>query len=606
MDVQSIFNAFDEGLFVLDENLRIQWVNLGAKRLLGIEPSVSEASQRDPVLNQGDLVIIADNELGCDDGALDCALLEHIGIVHAKIEPGNVLVAIGCYGQEDAPSFYRAWGKNSSLVYRVEEGFMGENVSVVIDELQKIISICINAHCFTLDFVYCIGHMVVLEAETHAVKFVQAKGYTFRREGIGDLLRGKRHSGALSHGLAEDLIGLHISRVGACEELIECVEAVKRTGKGLANACIEINRYPVFCSVTPLITQRVPTGFLIRFSGVETPSASSISGMDLLKGMIQSDERIRRREDFPHVDVLQGISGNSPQMINVKSLGYKASKIPVTVLITGESGTGKSLLAKEIHKASGRVGAFVHVNCSAIPDSLFESELFGYVPGAFTGASKAGKAGFFKAAEGGTLFLDEVGELPLHIQSKLLYALQEHKYYRVGDAQPLYTDARVIAATNIQLEAAMAEGRFRKDLYYRLNVFPIHMPPIRQRKKDMYSLVDDLLRSLSIQFETPPKRLSKDALEKILLYNWPGNVRELENVLSRAIIVSEGTLIYPEHISIAEGSVDMPLKDILSAAEKRAILEMLDACNGNKQIAMRKLCISKSAFYEKLKKYGIG
>jgi transcriptional regulator with PAS, ATPase and Fis domain len=308
--------------------------------------------------------------------------------------------------------------------------------------------------------------------------------------------------------------------------------------------------------------------------------------------------------DFPE-GAFKNFVGSSYQINEVKYLAYKASKTKFNVIITGESGTGKSQLAFEIHQMYNKSAPFVEVNCNAIAPSLFESELFGYVGGAFTGASPSGKAGYFETADGGTIFLDEIGDLPPEIQVKLLYVLQNKTIYRVGSSKPIPVDVRVIAATNRDLEREVAEGRFRQDLYYRINVFPITIPPLRERKSDIYLLINKILKKICTRYNVAPKQFSGEALNKMLNYNWPGNVRELENTIERAITLCESNLIYPEHININTGEDHTTLKQMLADAEIRIIESALRQYNGDKQQVMKHLDVSKSVFYDKLKKYNI-
>lgn len=294
-------------------------------------------------------------------------------------------------------------------------------------------------------------------------------------------------------------------------------------------------------------------------------------------------------------------------MIEIKRLAYKASQTNFNVIITGESGTGKSHLAREIHKMGKKDAPFVEVNCNAIAPSLFESELFGYVAGAFTGAAAGGKAGFFEEANGGTIFLDEIGEIPLSIQAKLLHVLQNKRIYRVGSSKPIDVDVRVITATNRNLEEEVHKGNFRQDLYYRINVFPICIPPLRQRKGDLYILINSVLDDICKRYHMKHMLLSEEALQKMLNYSWPGNVRELENVMERAVTICDSPLIYSEHILIeAETKRRMTLKEQLEREECRIITETLANKRYKRRETMEELGLSKSVFYEKLKKYQLG
>src|SRR2546427_4079781 len=241
------------------------------------------------------------------------------------------------------------------------------------------------------------------------------------------------------------------------------------------------------------------------------------------------------------------IIGSSEEMLRVFKMVEKVADSEATILIQGESGTGKELIAREIHYRSRRAtGPFVSINCGAIPRDLLESNLFGHVKGSFTGAVRDSQ-GLLQVAEGGTFFLDEVGETPLATQVKLLRALQEREIIPVGGTQTIKIDCRLVAATNSDLERDVAEGRFRADLYYRLNVIPIKLPPLRQRRDDIPLLVDHFLKRFAQN--NPAKTVSKEAMELLMKYDWPGNVRELENIIERALILDEGGVIGPEDLT---------------------------------------------------------
>lgn len=288
----------------------------------------------------------------------------------------------------------------------------------------------------------------------------------------------------------------------------------------------------------------------------------------------------------------------------------KVCRKNVTIVLTGESGTGKTFLAKEIHKNSRRAdGPFVNVNCAAIAYNLIESELFGYEDGAFTGAKKGGKVGYFELAKGGTLFLDEISELPLLLQGKLLEVLQEGTFYRVGGVKKILTDVRLIVATNRNLERMVKEGQFREDLYYRISVFPIKLPPLRERIEDLYSIIEDTLPGICQRLEIEPLMLTDGALQKMKQYNWPGNIRELENVLEKAAVVSEGSFIRAEDVnldnSVAGNQIARNLKEKLRSYEKELIQAAFEQFSGNRKLVAEYLGISKTNLFEKVHQYGI-
>ena len=314
------------------------------------------------------------------------------------------------------------------------------------------------------------------------------------------------------------------------------------------------------------------------------------------------------------------IIGNSLVMQNVKHLSARAAKTDSNVLIMGESGTGKELFAHAIHNDSKRAeGPFVKINCAAIPKDLLESELFGYEEGAFTGAKKQGKIGKFELASGGTIFLDEIGDMPLDMQVKILRVLQEKEIERIGGNKTIPVDCRIIAATNRNLAERIRENAFREDLYYRLNVINIEVPPLRARKEDIEILTLKLMEKLSNMLGRVVSNITVDALDCLKSYNWPGNIRELENIIERAINLTDQETIELHHLptSIVLHQIPEPEKRTVSAkplvtlreaveeVEKASILSCLKAVHYNKLKAAKILGISRTSLYEKIEKYQI-
>ncbi|OYD57758.1 sigma-54-dependent Fis family transcriptional regulator [Fictibacillus aquaticus] len=296
-------------------------------------------------------------------------------------------------------------------------------------------------------------------------------------------------------------------------------------------------------------------------------------------------------------------------MEKLKKSAAKAAKGRSTVLVRGESGTGKELFAHAIHNSSARSsGKFVIVNCAAIPEDLLESEFFGYEEGAFTGARQKGKIGKFDLANGGTLFLDEIGDMSVSLQAKLLRVLQEREFYRVGGTKKVQVDVRIIAATNRHLEEMVREGTFREDLYYRLNVISLNVPPLRDRREDIPHLMQKLMEELNKVLGTTITGLADDAKEAMLHYSWPGNVRELKNVLERGMTFAEHGKIQLEDLpdyllnTLPEKKMALSIS-LVENAELEAIKKALDQMKGNKAKAARMLGISRSGLYEKIRKY---
>ncbi|HBX23397.1 MAG TPA: sigma-54-dependent Fis family transcriptional regulator [Desulfotomaculum sp.] len=312
----------------------------------------------------------------------------------------------------------------------------------------------------------------------------------------------------------------------------------------------------------------------------------------------------------------ESIISVSPIMVQLKGEAMQAARGLSTVLIRGESGTGKELFAQAIHMASPRHGGpFIKINCAAIPDQLLESEFFGYASGAFTGARKGGKPGRFELANGGTIFLDEIGDMSPGLQAKLLRVLQDREFDRVGGTKPVRVDIRVLAATNRNLEEMVADGVFRADLYYRLNVITLNIPPLRERPEDVLPLVHSFLGKYNSFLGTGFTGADPGAVEIMKHYHWPGNVRELENVVERAVNFATGETIkvqdMPPYLRRGKQSSAEPIKtvstlrDRLSEAEREIILSALQVTQGNKTRAARMLGMSRSRLYEKLKKLGL-
>ena len=324
------------------------------------------------------------------------------------------------------------------------------------------------------------------------------------------------------------------------------------------------------------------------------------------------DENIRLKKELSEKYQVENIIGNSRPMREVYEMIHKVAKSNATVLLRGESGTGKELAANAIHYQSLRARKpFIKVNCAALPETLLESELFGYEKGAFTGATSL-KPGRFERAQGGTLFLDEIGDLNTTIQTKLLRVIQEKEFDRLGGRQPIQADVRIIAATHQNLEKAVEEKRFREDLYYRLNVFPIYLPSLRERRTDILLLAEHFLEKFNKEHQKNIRRISTPAIDLLMQYHWPGNVRELENCLERSVLICEGEAIKAHHLpptlQTAESSntqTKLSFDQAVGAVEKELIIEALKKTNGNRSKAAEELGITQRIINYKIDKYGI-
>ena len=401
---------------------------------------------------------------------------------------------------------------------------------------------------------------------------------------------------------------------------------------------IEIRGKKCIVTIQPMIRNKKCEGTITKFIFYKLDQWKDIfrrleqleSELSYYRGELN---RITHQNTFDRIISING------KMEKIKKEAYLASKGTSTVLITGESGTGKELFAEAIHEESGRAGNFVKVNCAAIPAELLESEFFGYAEGAFTGARKGGKPGKFELADQGTLFLDEIGDMPLALQAKLLRVLQEQKFERVGDTKTRKADVRIIAATNKDLRQMVRQGTFREDLYYRINVIHVNIPPLRERKDDIPLLAEHLIKKLNQKMKKQVIGITPQTLERLQWHDWPGNVRELENVLERAMHLAEGAWIEPHHLpeelqrnpftpspnASLEANLSrlaptgeppaekepfpaMPLdnsQNLLAYVEKQTILQTLQESGGNRSLAAQRLGISRATLYQKMKKYNI-
>lgn len=337
----------------------------------------------------------------------------------------------------------------------------------------------------------------------------------------------------------------------------------------------------------------------------------AIGEQNLQRENVELKKRVRSAYSF------ESMVGKSDAMQRVFRTIEKVAKTQSTVLVRGESGTGKELVARAIHYNSPRAAQpLIEISCPSFPESLLESELFGYKRGAFTGAD-SDKKGRFELAHNGTIFLDEIGEISENVQVKLLRVLQERQFSRLGDAQVRDVNVRVIAATNRDLEAAIKEGRFREDLYYRLNVIPIRLPALYERREDIPILLEHFVKTISMEIKVPPPTISEEVMQLCLSYDWPGNVRQLQNAIENAIVLGEGGTILPEHMpfGIHKGAITgnspflqvsgQTFKDKIEMAERIILQDAIDKANGNKSEAAKTLDISLRTMRYKIKKYAL-
>ncbi len=409
---------------------------------------------------------------------------------------------------------------------------------------------------------------------------------------------------------AGEQIGRH------CTEVFENtrMHIVAQTGEEEINQSQRINGMD-------MVVQRIPMkkdGRLIGVYGqVIFRDVSEVGALAKKLSLLESKVRAYEKELFDLRSTrytFDSIIGDSREIRYLKKQARQASTNDSTVLITGDSGTGKELFAQSIHHGSRRrFHPFIRINCAAIPKDLLESELFGYEAGAFTGAKAKGKTGKFELADQGTIFLDEIGDLPIEMQPKLLRVLEEKEFEKIGGTRLLRPDFRVICATNQDLENLMEQGRFRKDLFYRLNVIPIEIPPLQERQEDILPIARQLIEKMTREAGLPEKRIEKEAEKELVHHDWPGNVRELSNVLERAMYASDAPVIYKGDLPFSmafSGKKQKPkdrsnLKTAKNQAQIKAIYQALARTGYNKAKAARLLGIHRTLLYRKMKEFEI-
>ena len=408
----------------------------------------------------------------------------------------------------------------------------------------------------------------------------------------------------------QEQIGKH------CTEAIENsrMHIVARTGKA------EINQSHRIMGQS-MVVQRIPIfkndQVIAVFGQVMFKDVRDVGKLARKLSMLESKVQLYEQELINLRSTrytFDSIVGHSKFIKDLKKEAFNASTNQFPVFITGESGTGKELFAQAIHHASPRkLYPFVRINCAAIPKDLLESELFGYEKGAFTGARSRGKPGKFELAHQGTVFLDEIGDLPLEMQPKLLRVLEDKEFERIGGNKVIQSDFRLIAATNQDIEEMVADGRFRKDLYYRLNVIQLHIPPLRERTGDILPTTYHILKRLTQEAALPDVHLAEDTEMALRRYDWPGNVREVSNVLERILASLEGSTVFPPdlpfYIARRHRHPDYPkpssIKEIQTKVQRDAILRVLHECHYNKARAAKQLGIHRTLLYKKMKKYDI-
>ena len=600
--IEIFTDMMSEGFIFIDSDGIIQIYNSKAREIFGIDGKYAK-DHRPGRVEDGDIVLIATNALGEDDGGLDNPTLKKLGISNRNLRKGDGLVVISRYNSLDKGDYRSIRKDEERNILTLDKVIDGVDLSITIDFINRFIKADVNQDEYKMDYINSIGFMVILDGKTKELKFYQSLGYTARDESIRSILDGKPYKGKGAYYEELDLIGKDIFTIHRDDLIIKkFLDLAKGKDLEVDHEYNEINGFPTVCTIKAVEKDRrlgaaLKVEDISKLSELTKERDLAINKLNRMEKELESENILKK--SFPD------IIGNSEKMNHLKRLALKASKTNSTILILGESGTGKNSLAKSIHENSKNSEEnLVSLNCSSMDDQILELELFGKEDL----EGNVLKYGCLERAEGSSLFLDEIGDMGLGLQVKLLEVLQDREFSRLNGREKLRLNTRIITASNKNLEEEVERGNFREDLYYKINVFPIWIPPLRDRMTDLHPLVDYLIPKICSDMGVESKDISSEAINNLLNYNWPGNIRELENILERAINLCEGDMILSKHIVLDEKEEYLnitSLKRTLEYWEKRAIENALDFFNGDKKMAMQALDISKSTMYEKLNKYGI-
>lgn len=519
---------------------------------------------------------------------------------------------------EDAPEHPDYWGIEGELAevccpIELDGKVIGIIGLIAFDEAQR--TLLIEKKQSLLNFCNKMADLLSTKAKEIAVTNGMKTILSSLEEGVlylsrsGAIIECNERAARFLHEDYSEIIGKNIMHLCNDKFLLDAVES------GTTYRNVERHLAGVGGQTFHFMMDIYPIRIAEDEEGVPDNSAEIVGTVVSLKDMADIKKMVYALTDNSLTDMYSKIIGKSKAIRNVKGYIKRIANSQSSVLITGDSGTGKSLVAMSLHTNSDkRNKPFIHVNCAAIPDTLIESELFGYEAGAFTGARESGKPGKFELADGGTVFLDEIGDIPLYLQGKLLHVLQFGKFERIGGTKEILVDVRIIAATNKNLENMIKNKEFREDLFFRLNVIPIYMPSLKERREDLPLLLDNAVHKYSEMLKKPIKGINDEALDILMSYDWPGNVRELENVIEFAINMEDSPIIttasLPEYFTGKRSTYysDRTLEEQCRAFEKQTIERLLEeegySVNSKRKVASR-LGIGEATLYRKIKSLGI-
>lgn len=610
--LEKSINLIDEGLIVIDSKDKIKIYNREAAAIFGIDPRIGPGHQEGKI-NDGDIVIIADNALGRDDGNLSPGDLAKLGAKKKDFKKNDAFILIGKKNAKSSEADYKC-SNSKTKILKMEKKILNKKLKVKLDFEKKLLEIKIEDEVYPFYYSIAAGNLVILDRNSGEVKFYQTRGYTARKEDIKSILNGKKYIKKGPQGELPKVQGAHISNYHPDSRIIKMLlECAKGINKGLKSEEAIINGVPTRCTINAIEDDEKVIGAMLKVNDIRELKTIINERDKALNSINYLEKKLAKKEKKE--EAFQKILGESDKLKAAKNMAYRASESISNVLLLGESGTGKNLFAEAIHNASERKNKnFVYINCASIPENLFESELFGYEKGSFTGALSSGKKGKLEIADGGSLFLDEIAELPISLQAKFLHFLQNKKFTRVGGLEEKEVDVKFIFATNKKLEKLIKNNEFREDLFFRINVLAINLPPLRERREDIPLLVNKLLTKISEKISKNVKKINPDVIEYLMNYEWKGNIRELENVLERAVNICDNNVIsvndLPQKVIEQNQNGQLvkingigTLESTVEEAEKKLIQEVLNYTNGSRKKAIEILNIGKTSFYQRLKKY---
>ncbi len=600
---RELLDYIPEGVVFLDRELNVRYLNRRFEEMMGLYTNNGPGHPGGRAM-PGDYVLVACSAVDRQEETLMRDHLRLIGVDITEIAADDAVLAIGQLGAAPGTARWKAaHNRYEDLIVDLNGELAGcTKVSLQINGMDNQLIIHVNSQKLELKYQSYDVLFVILDQLTREIKFYQSRGYSLRRENFPEIIKGRAYQPKGASYRAGISTGRNFREFLPGQKCLEATAAVLSGEKNLVeNIQIEVNTMFFLMSVYP---QKAADGKTLGCAIV-------FKDLTMVKQLQQHIKEKRLQET-----AFAGIVGSSEAMRHTVEMASKISRTRSTVLLLGESGTGKGLFARAIHENSKNHGkSFVAINMAAIPPNLLESELFGYAAGAFTGAGPKGKIGRFKAADGGTIFLDEIGDMDMNLQAKILQVLQEGVIYPVGAVLPEKIDVRVIAATHRNLEEEVRAGRFRADLYYRLNVVTLELPPLRERKSDIRDLVSHFLPEISKKVGKMVSRLDEEAENLFYLYDWPGNVRELENILESAANMTESRTIIVDDLpkrflgalggKLNDKKAITSIREASDSAEREMIEAVLNLTGGNRLAAAKMLKISRTTFYNKLRKYSI-